>query len=188
MNENKNDLTLTMELYVARTGALAKTFNVYRSDNDRYTLAMRRLSTMLNSSMPTIGVILKRWQHSIVMDIGKDDFIKDDMDKNDAIQGDFVKENRSLEIVDKNKIKPGKDNLSILYEEDAVLGYVDISKIEEDVSEGTIRERGFYDKINVGDYIIVKKKEEGKPDEPMLKVKENSYLLYLIRKIRGYLD
>ncbi len=186
--ENKNDLTLTMELYVARTGALAKTFNVYRSDNDRYTLAMRRLSTMLNSNMPTVGVILKRWQHSIVMDIGKDDFIKDDMDKNDAIQGDFIKENRSLEIVDKNKIKAGKDSLAISYEEDAVLGYVDIAKIEEDVSEGTIRERGFYDKINVGDYVIVKKKEDGTPDDQTLKAKENSYLLYLIRKIRGYLE
>ena len=138
--------------------------------------------------MPTVGVILKRWQHSIVMDIGKDDFIKDDMDKNDAIQGDFIKENRSLEIVDKNKIKAGKDSLAISYEEDAVLGYVDIAKIEEDVSEGTIRERGFYDKINVGDYVIVKKKEDGTPDDQTLKAKENSYLLYLIRKIRGYLE
>jgi len=186
--ESKNDLTLTMELYVARTGALAKTFNVYRSDNDRYTLAIRRLSTMLNSHLPTIGVILKRWQHSIVMDIGKDDFIKDEMDKNDTIQGDFIKENRSLEIVDKSKVKSGKDSLSVSYDEDAVLGYVDISKIEEDVSEGTIRERGFYDKINVGDYVVVKKKEEGVPDEVTLKGRESSYLLYLIRKIRGYLE
>jgi len=186
--ESKNDLTLTMELYVARTGALAKTFNVYRSDNDRYTLAIRRLSTMLNSHLPTIGVILKRWQHSIVMDIGKDDFIKDEMDKNDTIHGDFIKENRSLEIVDKSKVKSGKDSLSVSYDEDAVLGYVDISKIEEDVSEGTIRERGFYDKINVGDYVVVKKKEEGVPDEVTLKGRESSYLLYLIRKIRGYLE
>lgn len=186
--ESKNDLTITMELYVARTGALAKTFNVYRSDNDRYTLAIRRLSTMLNSHLPTIGVILKRWQHSIVMDIGKDDFIKDEMDKNDTIHGDFIKENRSLEIVDKSKVKSGKDSLSVSYDEDAVLGYVDISKIEEDVSEGTIRERGLYDKINVGDYVVVKKKEEGVPDEVTLKGRESSYLLYLIRKIRGYLE
>ena len=170
VNESKNDLTLTMELYISRTGKLIKTFNVYRSDNDRYSLSIKRLFTLLSSSMPTVGVILERWQHSILVDIGKDD---------------FTQEGNQFEIVDKTKVKPGKDDLSIVYDEDAILGYFDVGKVEEDVSEGTIREKGFYDKINKGDYVVVKKKDDQVVDEVMLKPKENSFLLYLIRKIRS---
>jgi len=170
INENKADLMLTMELYISRTGSLAKTFNVYRSDNDRYSLSIRRLSTILSSSMPTLGVILKRWQHSVLVDIGKDD---------------FEKENSSFEIVDKNKVKAGKDELSLIYDDDAILGYFELSKVEEDVCEGVIKEKGFYDKINVGDYVIVKRKDEKKDEELLLKPKETSHLLYLIKKIRG---
>ena len=171
INEDATDLKLTMELYVARTGSLIKTFNVYRSDNDRYSLAIRRLFTMFSSSMPTLGVILKRWQHNVIIDIGKDDFEKD---------------TSSFEIVDKNKVKMSKDDLSVLYETDAVLGYFDVGKIEEEVSEGVIREKGFYDKINVGDYVVVKQKsDESQEIELNIKPRENSYLLYLIKKIRA---
>lgn len=170
INENKADLMLTMELYVSRTGSLAKTFNVYRSDNDRYSLSIRRLSTLLSSSMPILGVILKRWQHNVLVDIGKDD---------------FEKENSSFEIVDKTKVKAGKDELSLIYDDDAILGYFELSKVEEDVSEGLITEKGFYDKINVGDYVIVKTKDAKIDEELLLKPKETSHLLYLIKKIRG---
>lgn len=170
VNESNSDLTLTLELYISRTGKLIKTFNVYRSDNDRYSLSIRRLFTLISSSMPTVGVILDRWQHTVLVDIGKDD---------------FTQEGSQFEIVDKNKVKTGKDDLSIVYDEDAILGYFDVGKIEEDVSEGTIREKGFYDKINKGDYVVVKKKDDKLIDELMLKPKENSFLLFLIRKIKG---
>lgn len=172
INESNSDLTLTMELYISRTGSLAKTFNVYRSDNDRYSLSIRRLSTLVASSMPILGVILERWQHNVLVDIGKNDFTNDEM------------QNAKFEIVDKTKVKANKDELSIVYDEDAVLGYFNITKMEEDVSEGEIRERGFYDKINKGDYIIMKKTNEKEEVELMLKPKGMSYLLYLIRRIR----
>ena len=172
INESNSDLTLTMELYISRTGSLAKTFNVYRSDNDRYSLSIRRLSTLVASSMPILGVILERWQHNVLVDIGKNDFTNDEM------------QNAKFEIVDKTKVKANKDELSIVYDEDAVLGYFNITKMEEDVSEGEIKERGFYDKINKGDYIIMKKTNEKEEVELMLKPKGVSYLLYLIRRIR----
>lgn len=172
INESNSDLTLTMELYISRTGSLAKTFNVYRSDNDRYSLSIRRLSTLVASSMPILGVILERWQHNVLVDIGKNDFTNDEM------------QNAKFEIVDKTKVKANKDELSIVYDEDAVLGYFNITKMEEDVSEGEIKERGFYDKINKGDYIIMKKTNEKEEVELMLKPKGMSYLLYLIRRIR----
>jgi len=172
INESNSDLTLTMELYISRTGSLAKTFNVYRSDNDRYSLSIRRLSTLVASSMPILGVILERWQHNVLVDIGKNDFTNDEM------------QNAKFEIVDKTKLKANKDELSIVYDEDAVLGYFNITKMEEDVSEGEIKERGFYDKINKGDYIIMKKTNEKEEVELMLKPKGMSYLLYLIRRIR----
>ncbi|MGP1415501.1 MAG: tetratricopeptide repeat protein [Treponema sp.] len=172
VNESNNDLTLTMELYISRTGSLAKTFNVYRSDNDRYSLSIRRLSTLVASSMPILGVILERWQHNVLVDIGKNDFVSDGAEK-----GRF-------EIVDKNKLKANKDELSIVYDDEAILGYFNITKMEEDVSEGEIKERGFYDKINKGDYVVMKKTEEKEEVDLALKPKGMSYLLYLIKKIR----
>jgi len=172
LNESNNDLTLTMELYVSRTGSLAKTFNVYRSDNDRYSLSIRRLSTLVASSMPILGVILERWQHNVLVDIGKNDFAVDES------------EQAKFEIVDKTKLKSNKDELSIVYDEDAILGYFNVTKMEEDVCEGEIKERGFYDKINKGDYVVMKKVEEKEEIDLMLKPKGMSYLLYLIKKIR----
>ena len=172
LNESNNDLTLTMELYISRTGSLAKTFNVYRSDNDRYSLAIRRLSTLVASAMPVLGVILERWQHNVLLDIGKNDFVGEEAEK------------AKFEIVDKAKLKANKDDLTIVYDDDAILGYFNITKMEEDVCEGEIRERGFYDKINKGDYVVVKKAEEKEEVDLMLKSKGISYLLDLIRRIR----
>ena len=172
LNESNNDLTLTMELYISRTGSLAKTFNVYRSDNDRYSLAIRRLSTLVASAMPILGVILERWQHNVLLDIGKNDFVGEEAEK------------AKFEIVDKAKLKANKDDLTIVYDDDAILGYFNITKMEEDVCEGEIRERGFYDKINKGDYVVVKKAEEKEEVDLMLKSKGISYLLDLIRRIR----
>ena len=116
--------------------------------------------------------MLERWQHYVLVDIGKNDFVGDEAEK------------AKFEIVDKTKVKANKDELSIVYDEDAILGYLNVTKMEEDVSEGEIKERGFYDKINKGDYIVMKKTEGKEEVDLMLKPKGMSYLLYLIRKIR----
>lgn len=167
LRETNRDVQLLLELYVSRTGSPAKTFTVYRSGNSRYTNAVRRLSVMLSKAMPVAGTVLDRRQKEIAADIGKHDT-------------EF--ENAEFLIIKKGGVSTAKEGLGLIYDEDNLLGLYIPQKTEEDISEGTIKEKGFFDRINKGDSILLKKEQSANDEEAV--IYRNSFLLNLLRKVR----
>ena len=91
--------------------------------------------------MPTYGEILNRKNSEVLVDIGQ----------KDGLVADSTTE---WLIVKKDSIKTADTGIGISFLDSDVLGYYAVEKIGEEMSSGIISQKGFYDKINVGDFIV----------------------------------
>ncbi|MDD7308071.1 MAG: hypothetical protein PUG78_06635, partial [Eubacteriales bacterium] len=68
-----------------------------------------------------------------------------------------ISDGAEFKIIKKGAIKTADSGIGLFYKDSDVLGNLVISKTGEEVSEALITEHGFYDKINVGDEIVLVK-------------------------------
>ena len=134
-----------LDLYVGRTGSKAQTLVVYRSGNDRCNNALRRMTDMINQTMPVIGKIVNRSQGEAVIDIGSSDC---DLTKFDTY------------IIKKDTLTIANEGIGLIYKDKDVLGSFSLSQTSEDFSEGLLTRNGYYDRITKGDAIVRVAKEE----------------------------
>lgn len=170
--ENSRDMQITVDLYVSRTGFRAETFTVFRTGNDRYSNALRRLVQSIAAAFPVRGAVLNRYQADAVIDLGKSDGVK---------AGDV------FEVYPAEAVGVKNQGLGFLHDPAAILGVFTVKTVDEDVSQGTLERSGFFDRINDGDVVIPKAKEEAVKSsaaETSTAVKQAPALLSLLRKIR----
>jgi len=177
LQENERDIQITLDLYVGRTGSKAETLTVYRSGNDRFSNAVRRITDMFNQAMPVIGSIAGRSQAEAVIDIGSGDC-------------DFT--DYTIEIVKNGSVTIANEGIGLLYNEKDVLGTFTIGRISEDLTEGTLTRKGYYDKMAKGDLAVLiytdpaktGNKTEKTSDGTDRRGQQMSQLLSLLRSIR----
>lgn len=172
--ENARDIQITVDLYVSRTGAKANTFSVFRTANDRYANALRRLIQTMSASFPSRGVVLGRYQAEGSIDLGK---------------SDGVKPGAVFEVFPSSSVSVKNAGIGLLRNEASVLGTFTVDAVDEDVSQGKFERSGFYDRINSGDVVLPKidKAGAGKTagaTETAASQKQVPALLSLLRKIR----
>ncbi len=148
-SENKRDVQIVAELHVSGTGSRAETFSVYRTGNDRYANALRRLVQMIAQAVPVRGAIISRRQADAIIDLGK---------------ADGIKEGQSFEIVDGGRIRPRGEGLGLEYDSSTVLAVFSAVTVDEDITYGKIERKGFFDRVNSGDAVVPVKQEEGKSE------------------------
>jgi tetratricopeptide (TPR) repeat protein len=141
--ENERDLQIIADLYVSRTGSRAETFNVFRTGNNRYSNALRRLAQSIAAAMPARGAIVKRYQADAVIDLGKSDGVK---------AGD------AFEIYPDSAVTVKNEGIGVVRNESALLGVFTVKTVDEEISLGTIERNGFYDRINAKDVALPKPK------------------------------
>lgn len=175
LKENERDIQITLDLYVGRTGSMADSFVVYRSGNDRYSNAIRRITEMFNQRMPILGKIVERSQSEAVIDIGS---------------GDCDLNAFTIDILKKDTLSVANAGIDLVYNEADKLGTFTVSRISEDLTEGTLTRNGYYDKITKADIVILTVKDSEKDTdeklEPVQKqTMEISALLAILRTIRS---
>lgn len=148
VDENTREITLNAKIYNGATGVQCNEYTVFRTGNNRYSNVMVRLRNNLISELPTRGKILSRKGQDVLLDLGKVDGVIPEC-VFDVVKAGYVK------ISD-------KDN-KITYQPNSVLGQVKITQVGEEVSEGVFLQKGFYDRQNLGDEVVLvstPKKEE----------------------------
>lgn len=138
--ENGRDVSINCRLYSGRTGTLATTINIFRTGNDRYASALIKLRDSILEVMPPRGTILKRDGNIALADIGR---------------ADAVTVNSVYTIVKKDKVLTSDQGTGLRFDQSDVLGTLSISEVGEEISEGVIQQSGFYDRINVGDELVL---------------------------------
>ena len=139
LEETERDIKLSLDLYVSRTGSLAKQFTVFRSGNERYANALIRLSNLVSDSMPFISKIVKRNGQKLLIDLGKND-------------GNFS--NLDFVIIEDGKLSFEKEGIGVKFDESAVLATFIPGRSEEDLTEGTFKRVGYYDRVNEKDWCV----------------------------------
>jgi len=179
--ESEREITGKLTMYSGRTGKEVMSWEVYRTGNDSFVSSLRYFLQKIEASLPTYGMILNRKNQEVLIDIGKKDGL--------ALEniGDSSKE---WLIVKKGSIKTADSGIGITFLEEDILGTFAITDIGEDISAGNIFQKGFYDKINVGDYVVpsvvvTPTEEEVQENQSTSVVVTEPVLLQLLREIRN---
>jgi tetratricopeptide (TPR) repeat protein len=138
-SETDRDLRLSAELHVSRTGSLAAGYTAYRTGNDRVKAATSRLAGQIEASFLPKGMLLKRSQDQVLVDLGSQDGVK---------VGD------KLMVIRKGELSVVPEGLGPSYQQSSVVGEISVTAIDEEICEGTIKASGFYDTINTGDEVL----------------------------------
>lgn len=146
IDEGERDLTLIYTLYSARTGNKIKEGSFYGTGNDKYVNTIRRFRQDILEGLTVRGRIIGREGKTLLCDIGK---------------SENLKAGSVFDIVKKDCISTSASEKGVSYKKQDILGAYTITKVGEEVSEGSFTYIGFYDKVNVGDEIVLVK-EEGK--------------------------
>ncbi|MDR1373465.1 MAG: tetratricopeptide repeat protein [Treponema sp.] len=167
VSENERDISLKGELFVGRTGASAGIFYTYRTGQDRLRNAARGIAEQLAASLPFRGELLVRRQAQALIDKGRVDGVKN---------GDVY------DVVKKGRPAILNEGIGLSYTTDDLVGQITIENADEEVASGALTRSGFFDRIAVGDEIILqaKKDETVPPAEPGI----NPELRALLRTLR----
>ena len=149
LSEGSEDLTLNSSMYNARTGTEIKKDSFYATGNNRYSTVLRRFRNSVLDSLTVKGKILSRKGKTVLVDLGRSENISDGAE---------------FKIIKKGKLKTADSGTGLFYSDDDVTGELVISKSSEEVSEAQITQHGFYDRINVGDEVVLIKAGQQQAD------------------------
>lgn len=142
LNESTEDLTFSASMYSGRTGTLVSKESYYATGNNRFSKVLRRFRASVLDKFTVKGNILARNGKTVLLDLGKSENIVQDA---------------QFKVIKKGGVKIADSGVGLFYKEDDVVGTVVISKVGEEISEATITAHGFYDRINIGDDVILEK-------------------------------
>ena len=140
LSEGENDMTLSSTMYSGRTGLEISKNSFYCTGNNRFSTVLRRFRNSVLEKLTVRGKILDRNGKTVLVDLGKaENIVKD----------------TQLKIIKKGQIRTADSGVGLYYRDADVLGTITITTAGEEISEGTIENHGFYDKINIDDEVVL---------------------------------
>jgi tetratricopeptide (TPR) repeat protein len=144
VSENARDLSLKGELFVGRTGSPAASFHAYRTGGDRLRNAARALSEQLSTALPFRASLIRRRASQGLIDKGRADGVKAELE---------------YDVVKNGQAFIRNDGIGLMYSPEDVVGKLRIERADEEVSMGTLTRQGFFDRIGMGDEILLLSEE-----------------------------
>jgi Flp pilus assembly protein TadD len=167
VGESERDISVKGELFVARTGSPAGVFSAYRTGADRLRNASRGLIDQVSAALPFRGELVVYKQGLGLIDKGKAD----------GVQADAV-----YDVVKAGASVVRNEGIGIAYSADDIVGKLVIAGVDEEVAAGALTRSGFFDRIAVGDEVILQpEKDAAKPAAQTLADPELRALLRTLR-------
>jgi tetratricopeptide (TPR) repeat protein len=148
IDEAERSFSAVADMYLSRTAARIGSFSSFRTGNDRVRDSFLKLSGQIAAILPLRGTLLVRRFDQGLIDLG-------------TFQG--LKRGDSLVIVRKGKVRLNPDTPGLSFAAGDALGDFLVTGVDEGVSEGTVRIRGYFDYINPGDQVVFAPKPAPKP-------------------------
>ncbi|MCR4822292.1 MAG: tetratricopeptide repeat protein [Treponema sp.] len=141
VDESEREITLSATVYSGRTGTETTKFSSFRTGNDKFSSVLRAFRRDLLDILPVRGKIIQRSVNEVLVDLG-------------SVEG--MKEGVILDVIKAGKILTQDKGLGVTFEEKNLLGSIKISRTGEEIAQGSLEQKGFYDRVNVGDEVLVK--------------------------------
>lgn len=139
-DEGSRDVSLNYEMYSARTGTKLLENSLYATANARYANVLRRFRSEILEHLTVKANILNRNGKILLADIGK---------------SENIREGAIFDVVRRNSIQTSPSVLGVSYSDDNVLGKFTVTSAGEEVCEGLLEYKGFYDRVNLGDELVL---------------------------------
>lgn len=139
-DENSREITLNASMFSARTGTKTADFSLFRTGNDRYADVLRKLRQNVLDKLPIRGKIIARDGNILLIDIGKSEGM---------VKG------TKLAVIKKGELRTADTGPGIVYSDQSILGTLSVTNAGEEISEGILENKGFFDRVNIGDEVAV---------------------------------
>lgn len=148
VDEGARDITLDYTMYSARTGSKVTEGSLYGTGNNRYSGVFRRFRADILNHLSIRGKIIDRDGKILLADLGR---------------SENVTEGSVFDVVRKNSIQTASSGSGVVYKDSDILGSFTVTTAGEEISEGILEYRGFYDRVNTGDELVLLSRPN--PDE-----------------------
>jgi tetratricopeptide (TPR) repeat protein len=169
VDENERDLSLKATLYASRTGTELRTFTAYRSGENRLRNAARSVISQLNAALPFRASVIRRNAGVAVIDKGWIDGVTADTE---------------YEVVKQGTAEVATDGVALKYADGNIAGTFKAVLVDEEVTEGILTRRGFFDRIALGDEAILQPKPEVVSERAVGTMPVSPELQALLRTLR----
>ena len=149
MDESDREISMDVVVYSGRTGTETARFSYFRTGNDKFASILRAFRRDLLNMLPVRGKIIQRSVNDLLVDLG-------------FVEG--MKEGAVLDVVKAGGIQTADSGRGVKFDEKDLLGTITITRVGEEISLGTLKQNGFYDKVNVGDELLVRTMPKTKGD------------------------
>lgn len=146
VDETAREVALDAVVYSARTGVEVARFNTFRTGNDKYASVLRSFRRNILDMLPVRGKIIARSVNEVLVDIGK-------------VEG--MAENAVLDVIKAGAVRTKDGSPGVEFGKDDALGTITVTRVGEEIAQGKLRQKGFYDRVNVGDEVLVKSMPAG---------------------------
>lgn len=146
--ERERTFQLDGVLYLTRTGSEVKRFTFFRTGNNKIQNGLLKLTEDLVKLFPLRGTLLAREFDRGIINLGR-------------IHG--IKEGDMFLIIKRNKVKLSTKDVNVVFSDEDIIGSFKVTTPDENLSEGTISKRTFFDFINpMDEVVLVNSKDNGK--------------------------
>lgn len=142
LDQTSREVVLNASMYSASSGNKIQDFSVFSTGNDRYTTALRLLRRKILENLPTRGKVIAREGSTLLLDLGKSEGI---------VSG------AEFDVVRKGEVYTADAGSGLHYADSAKLGSVTVSLAGEEMSEASFTQKGFFDRLNTGDEVVLTK-------------------------------
>lgn len=158
INETDREFSLDSTVYSGRTGTETAKFSSFRTGNDRFASVLRAFRRDVLDILPVKGKIIDKTVNEILVDLG-------------TVEG--MKKDVVLDVVKAGKVRTADKGTGITFDKKDYLGKITLSEAGEEISQGTLEQNGFYDRVNVGDEVLLLSVPDGKSGAD-IQISENS--------------
>lgn len=151
LDETSRELVVNAKMYSASSGNESASYSVFRAGNDRYSICLRLLRQKILESLSVRGKVIARNGNTLLVDLGK----------TEGVQKDFV-----FDVLKKGALRTTDSGLGVSYTENSVLGTAQVTEAGEEISEVLFTQKGFFDRLNTGDEVILTNTGNEKADVP----------------------
>ena len=150
VSESERDLSIKGELFVARTGARAAVFDIFRTGPDRLRNGSRSIVDQLSNALPFRGELILRRQDQGIIDKGR---------------ADGVQNGDEFLIVQRGRTSLLHEGIGLVFNPEDIVGTITIERADEEISLGRITRNGFFDRVSAGDEVfLVRQQSTRAPD------------------------
>jgi len=166
IEESERSFTVVLDMHLAGTGKLLRTFRVFRTGNDRVQDCFNIIADRFHEILPLKATLLVRQFDRGVIDLGTNEGLE---------------QAQEFAIVKKGRVQIRHDTIGLTTEEQQVIGTFTVTELDEQICEGTIAKKSFFDHVNSGDEIILLPSDSGPEGEQITEEEDTG----LFRRLLG---